>query len=896
MNGNTHLPVRAHTPVLWIHSASMLVAAACFGTGLLSSCAQDCGEGTEELNGVCRAIEPGSAAGQIVCGEGTLLVDRRCLPLSVTCGADTMLVDGACVNAQTCGVDTRGDQGFCVPADTICTGDTSFNTQNGRCENVSASACGQGTVPEPIENAAADAPQSRCVVDRAAVCGAGTTLGDEGRCVPAARVQVVHMSADPAAATVDVWVSGADGGSASRLLDDFEFRSATRFVDLLPGSYDIVVAPGDSETISDGIFTVDDVSLTAGLTAQIIARGVLDPSGFASNPDGRSVDFALDVLTDAVVVDPAPGDDRFVARIVHASTDAPTVSVPSLGVEPLSYEERTESADFPAGVTAFDVEVAASGARVASLQTSFADFQPAPVGVLGDSTALIVANGFVTPSDNQDGAAFGLHAVFASGRVEAVDRAARVQVIHNAEAAGEVDVYVTEPDVAPVLGDGLVLSYRQASPFFTTAGGVTVDIYVVASEMDPTESAAQLIVATDVAVPLSDSRVVALDGPGSTPPFLQILADAREAPAVAENVALQILHGSPDAGEVDVFADKFFAGAPRGALADDLNYADATNVVEVDAANRVVSVTAPDDAMAAVVEPITAPLSGFAGESLLVMASGSVESSFALVAVPVGDGSAIVDGLILSGGVAEAQFIQNRADEVEESTDPDTRIDVFVGGGPVPAARFFTFQNATEVLTVPVPVDIVVTEYDINSVPLSDRIDLLAGRLVGYAPEVASRNVFVASGALPTSSQATSFDLFEREVALGAQGQVDLNVFHGVVDAGAVSVSAMLGDASVTVSDSLEFGFFADPVALTAAPDGAEDDPLADVTVSVTAGDTTFTFSGLDLTAYAGSALTVCASGAVEDESFGLLVVAAVDADEDGSADVLVLTPDVPES
>ncbi|MEO0459455.1 MAG: DUF4397 domain-containing protein [Myxococcota bacterium] len=898
MNGNAQGQAGLHTRRLGMsmHTLSMLVATACLEVGMLSGCAQDCGEGTEELNGVCRAIEPGSAVDQVVCGEGTLLVDRRCLPLTVTCGPDTMLVDGACVNAQTCGVDTRGDQGLCVPADTICAGDTSFNTDSGRCENVSASACGAGTVPEPIENAAVDAAQSQCVVDPAAVCGAGTVLGDEGRCVPAARVQVIHMSADPAAATVDVWVSGADGGSAFRLLDDFEFRSATRFVDLLPGSYDIVVAPGDSDAIDDGILTLDDVGLTAGLTAQLVARGVLDADGFASNPDGQTIEFTLDVLTDAAVVDPTPGDDRFLARILHASTDAPTVAVPSLGVGPLSYEERTGNTDLPAGVNAFEIEVAGSGTRVASLQTSFANFQAAPAGVLGDSTALIVANGFVTPSDNQNGAAFGLHAVFANGRVEPLDRAARVQVVHNAEAAGAVDVYVTEPDVAPVLGDGLALSYRQASPFITIEGGVSVDIYVVASGMDPTVSAAQLIVANDVLMPLSDSRVVALDGPDSTPPFLQILANAREAPADAESVALQVLHGSPDAGAVDVFADKFFAGAPSGALGDDLNFADATNAVEVDAVNRVISVTAPDDATVAVVDPITAPLSGFAGESLLVMASGSVQSSFALVAIPAGDGSATVDGVVLSGGVAETQFIQNRADEVEETTDPETRFDVFIGAGPTPAARFFTFQSATEVLTVPIPVDVVVTEYAINSVPLSDRVDLLEGRLVGYAPEVGSRNVFVASGTLPTSTETTSFDLFEREIAVGAAGQVELNVFHGVVDVGAVSVSAALAEGSITISDALEFGDFAEPVSLMAGPDGAEDDPLADVTVSVAAGDTTFMFSGVDLTPYAGSALTVCASGAVEDESFGLLVVAAVDADEDGSADVLVLTPDEPES
>src|SRR6185436_7315227 len=61
-----------------------------------------------------------------------------------------------------------------------------------------------------------------------------------------AEIQIIHNAADPAAATVDVYVNGV------LTLDDFAFRTATPFLSIPSGiPLDIGVAPGNSSSVND---------------------------------------------------------------------------------------------------------------------------------------------------------------------------------------------------------------------------------------------------------------------------------------------------------------------------------------------------------------------------------------------------------------------------------------------------------------------------------------------------------------------------------------------------------------------------------------------------------------------------------------------------------------------
>src|SRR6056297_517156 len=96
-----------------------------------------------------------------------------------------------------------------------------------------------------------------------------------------ARVQVIHNAADPAAAVVDVYIE--EVSTEEPALDDFEFRTATPFLDLPADTpLTVTVAPGDSESAEDGLASFE-YTLAAGQDYLLIASGVLDPSQFEAN-------------------------------------------------------------------------------------------------------------------------------------------------------------------------------------------------------------------------------------------------------------------------------------------------------------------------------------------------------------------------------------------------------------------------------------------------------------------------------------------------------------------------------------------------------------------------------------------------------------------------------------
>ncbi len=105
-----------------------------------------------------------------------------------------------------------------------------------------------------------------------------------------ARLQVIHNSADVAAAEVDIYLWNTASNQLVVKLDDFAFRAATPFVDVPGGdSLDVIIAgPGSVDENDQVIATIPVGALADMETYVVIANGVLDPSGYAANPDGRN--------------------------------------------------------------------------------------------------------------------------------------------------------------------------------------------------------------------------------------------------------------------------------------------------------------------------------------------------------------------------------------------------------------------------------------------------------------------------------------------------------------------------------------------------------------------------------------------------------------------------------
>jgi len=220
-----------------------------------------------------------------------------------------------------------------------------------------------------------------------------------------ARLQVIHNAADPAAQQVDIYVNG------NLAIDDFAFRSATPFIDV-PADVilNIGIAPASSTSVNDTLKNFE-VSLSNAQTYAAIANGVLNSGNFAANPDARNTAFTL-FLQDNMR-ESALGADVDI-RVVHGCTDAPGVDVVAVGagiiVDNALYSDITPYFSVPASSYTLQITPAADNSTVVA---SFL----ADLNGLGGGAAIVFASGFLNPSANQNGAAFGLFAALPNGTV-----------------------------------------------------------------------------------------------------------------------------------------------------------------------------------------------------------------------------------------------------------------------------------------------------------------------------------------------------------------------------------------------------------------------------------------------------------------------------------------------
>lgn len=458
-----------------------------------------------------------------------------------------------------------------------------------------------------------------------------------------AQLQVIHNAADPAAASVDVYVNG------NLALDNFAFRTATSFLDLPAGvPLNIGVAGGNSTSVADTLknFTV---TLADGGRYIALANGVLNPSNFAPNPDANSTAFNLFIVENAQTASTDSANFEFV--VVHGCTDAPTVDVKARGVATLvndaSYGAITPYISVPAAAYVLDVTPAAGSPILLSYLADATD--------VAGATAVVFASGFLTPGFNQSGPAFGLFGAVADGSVFELPlvNQARLQVIHNAAdpAAASVDVYAN---------GGLLLDdfgFRQASSYIDVPAGVELNIGVAPGSSTSASDTLKnftvtlengetyLAVANGV---LNPSSFAANPDAVSTGFTLFLTNGMREAALNANEVDFRVIHGASDAPTVDVFAG-------TSVLVDNAPYAAITPYISVPAADYVLDVKpAADNSIT--VASYSAPLTGLAGQSTVVLASGFLDptanqggEAFTLIAV-LADGTVIPLELVTSIG------------------------------------------------------------------------------------------------------------------------------------------------------------------------------------------------------------------------------------------------------
>ena len=451
-----------------------------------------------------------------------------------------------------------------------------------------------------------------------------------------ARVQVIHNSADAAAATVDVYANGA------ALIPDFAFRTATPFIDVPAGvDIDLAIAPGNSMSASEAVYN-QTVNLTADETYVVIATGIVSATGYSPNqpftlavyPMGREA-ASMMANTDVLVF--------------HGATDAPTVDVTlpdgTALVNDVSYGAFATDGYLQLPTDDYMIEV-----RDASGVNTVAAYD-APLQTLGlQGNALVVlASGFLDPMMNSNGAAFGLFAALpAGGNLVALPVStpptARVQVIHNCAdaAAAVVDVYANGALLIPDF------AFRSATPFVDVPAGVDIELAVAPGN---SSSAADAIYTQTVN--LADagkyiviaSGIVSPTGYSPTQPFtLAVYPMGREAASVNGNTDVLVFHGATDAPVVDV---TLTSGTT---LVDDIAYANfaSNGYLELPTADYQIQVR--DASGANVVASYAASLAalGLENNALVVLASGFLDptmnsngASFGLYAALAAGGSLV---------------------------------------------------------------------------------------------------------------------------------------------------------------------------------------------------------------------------------------------------------------
>lgn len=596
-----------------------------------------------------------------------------------------------------------------------------------------------------------------------------------------ARLQIIHNSPDPAAATVDIYANG------SILYPDVAFRSATAFADVASEvPIEIAIAPGNSTNASEAVFTTT-VTFTTDETYVVVANGLINPSGY--NP---FQDFGLNVFAGGR--ESSGNANETDVLVIHGSTDAPAVDVQAPGagtiIEDLPFGSFTaDYLDLPTNNYTLNITPSAGAPVVASFQA------PLQTLNLGGAALVVVASGFLSPESNNNGPAFGLFAVPPTGGnfIALPQSTAKVQVIHNSPdaVASTVDVWVNNTQLNDV-------AFRTASAFLT----VPAEINTVVGLADAGSTVASDATITEsVVFEANKTYVVIANGilspSGYEPPVpfsLNIFDAGQEASGNPAETDVLVFHGSTDAPAVDVLVPGV------GTAVNDLGYGSfTTTYLELPTADYTLNIAPAVGSP--VIASFQAPLEtlNLQGAALVVVASGFLNpavnsdgAAFGLYVAPPTGGALIA----LPASTAKVQVIHNCADEAA------ALVDIWVNNTQL---NDVAFRTATAYINVPAEVSLNINVTSSASTSPANPVSSTPVTLEANKSYVVIAGGIVSqTGYNPSPDFALSvYDMGQQES--GNPAETDVLVFHGSTDAPTVDV--VVPGVGTAVND-LAYGTF----------------------------------------------------------------------------------------
>lgn len=386
------------------------------------------------------------------------------------------------------------------------------------------------------------------------------------------------------------------------------------------------------------------------------------------------------------------------------------------------------------------------------------------------------------------------------------DAMARLQVLHLADGAGTVDIYVNDE----ILIDDF--EEKTGTGFFPVPAGASLKVDVVAGDAaDNAEPVYTVTLAEGLAA--ESKTIVAAAGDVSSDDAatafrLITIGGAKTLEQGASVVEALLIHAVDDAPAVDVVLEPNLPGqtvvedVPFGAFT--ANATGAGEYLTIDPATLTFGGSAlvdlnVADSDAFVTNFQTTDLNGLAGQKVVLAATGSLaDGTLGLTAFLGLDAEtpAAAPGLAI-GNAARLQVVHN-------SPDPAAAIvDVYANG--LKLIDDFTFRSATPFITVPAN-----TGIDLNIAgpdSTDDSAPVVDGPEVRF--EEGSTTAAIASGIVGGAGDA-GFAILTTE-ALEKPGD-DLNMFvklhHGSPDSPAVGVRAAA--TATFLVESFEYGDFVD--------------------------------------------------------------------------------------
>lgn len=231
--------------------------------------------------------------------------------------------------------------------------------------------------------------------------------------ISSTRLQAIHNCADLAAAQVDVWVRTANTvPTAVKLIDNFAFRTASPFVEVPAAENVTLYIASPTSTSEVGAIAQFTYNLSSSSKYQLIASGIVSPTGYSPAPA-----FNLAVFANAAERSTNPMNTDLL--VYHGATDAPAVNVVADGAGTLFSNliygafSGNNYSPLASSTSAGDYTLRITNTAGTTTVASYG----APLNTLGTSglALTVLASGFLDPSVNSNGASFGLYAALPSG-------------------------------------------------------------------------------------------------------------------------------------------------------------------------------------------------------------------------------------------------------------------------------------------------------------------------------------------------------------------------------------------------------------------------------------------------------------------------------------------------